>query len=108
MAYRASLTGCIEYMGQVWRTSQTEFLSVICYPKAKYYAVVTDEELANPIYKPEYGEQRLVLRCTLGELRVITTRANLDLWEITPDAGTTTNRTNGEQPHGDNPPVNPA
>jgi hypothetical protein len=80
MAYHGSLTGCITALGDIWARSKPHYLAVIHHPRAKYYSVATDEDLANPQYKPEYGDQRLVLRCTLAELRSIMTTNQTNLF----------------------------
>lgn len=79
MSYRGSLSQCINQLGLFWSTSQEQFCSILCHVAAKYYTVATDDELDNPIYKPETGDVRLVFRGTRRELAAFMKHPQLDL-----------------------------
>lgn len=67
------MTVCIDYMLKHWRVSDYGFLSIIHQPRTKAYAVVNEEFLQ--LNEPEPGEDgtRIMLRCTLKELKKLCT-----------------------------------
>lgn len=103
MSYRGSLQQCLTYLGDVWATNNIQFLSIICHPRAKYYSVVTDEQLADPQYAPDTGDVRLVFRGTRRELAVFMNHPQQDMFREKLRELPTNDREDGKQPDGDAP-----
>ena len=104
MAYRGSLQQCITYLFDCWKTKDIDFLAIICHPRAKYYSVCTDEQLAKPEYEPDTGEVRLVFRGTQREMKVFLDHPQRDLFKEQTVELPKNDRTDGQQPHGDDSP----
>lgn len=69
--YRGSLTQCRDALANAFRYHKHCYLSIVCAPSAKYYYVADDDELTSPTAHAQRSDHRLLLRCTLKELRII-------------------------------------
>lgn len=101
MAYRGSLTSCITYVGDAFAVRDIPALGIIHHPRAKYYSVVTQDELASPEYQPDTGDVRLVWYGTRKELRMFLLHPQADLFQEKLREPQTNDREDGEQPGSD-------
>lgn len=99
--YRGSLTQCISYLGDSWKMKDIPYLSIINHPRAKYYSVCTDEQLADPQYAPDTGDVRLVFRGSRRELAVFMDHPQADLFKEQFNAALQDDRTDRKQSDGD-------
>lgn len=100
MAYRGSLTQCITYVGDCFAIKDIVALAILHHPRAKYYSVATQEELASPDYAPETGDVRLVWHGTRKELSMFLLHPQADFFRGKLSDPITNDRENGEQPSG--------
>lgn len=70
---RGSIQVCIDHMLTHWRANNDAYLSIVHHVTGKYYAVVTDHFLQEETFTPDDTGCRLMLRCTLKELKKLCT-----------------------------------
>lgn len=70
---RGSIPVCINHMLIHWAANNDPYLSILHHEPGKYYAVVDDAFLDADKLTPEETGCRLMLRCTLGELKKLCT-----------------------------------
>ena len=79
---RGSIPVCVDHMLTHWRANNDHYLSIIHHDRGKYYCVVNDHFLN--LNEPEPGPEgsRLMLRCTLNELKKLCTYYHNTLTEM--------------------------
>ena len=91
MRFRGSFKGAIHNMADQFRNGTEQFLSIVLYPRGKYYTVFTDEQMKNIDPEKEVDDVRLVCTLSRTELQTIGTpdQLKLNIENITNDNQTT-------------------
>ena len=79
MIFKGSLRQCIIEMLNLLDSKTYDFLSILHYPRAKYYTVCSDSELQHDETDHTVGDVRIICRMKLTELHTFGSTEQLKL-----------------------------
>jgi hypothetical protein len=87
MIFKGTLRQCVLEMLHLLDSKTYDFLSILHYPRAKYYTVCSDSELQHNETDTSFGDVRIICRMTLREIHTFgsTEQLNLELGEFDND-----------------------
>lgn len=84
MSTRGSLKQCVSDMCTLFHQGRYDSLAVLHNSRGKYYTLYTPDELQKKATLSGDGHLRLVLNCSLKELRSIALNDQLNIFDGTP------------------------
>ena len=84
--YRSSFNKCLQMMAYQFRAGNYERLAIVCHPAAKYYALLTPDELTAWFEQVANHLNHITCNLSIGELNSFMSTTQTDLFgQKTPD-----------------------
>ncbi len=99
MSTRGSLTKCVDLMGTLFSQGRYHRLYIMKSSAGKYYTLLTSDEFIAKMASPNKTSHRLILCCTMGELRSILANNKTDLFDVPPGRPRVSNPNAGAEDH---------
>jgi len=80
MSFRGTLTECLNRIGFMYKSNSCSMPYILANDTGHYYVLLTEAETPEYLNRPDSAQFRLVLRCSLSEMRKIQSPSNLSLF----------------------------